>query len=355
MTDDVAGILERQPTLQNITWLLSLRKFGQLDLNPPYQRKSVWTLREKQRFLDTILRNYPSPALFLHRSLDDQGNPTYHVVDGKQRISTILDFADNNLRLASDFGDFRLDGQKWKALEDLISVKKSFWNYQVSVEFIDDVHEPLVREIFSRLNQNARKLERQELRHARFDGWLISFAEALVDLELWQTFKVVTRARSRRMADVQLLLELAQVILEGRPVGFDQDSLDEMCAEYDDIEATEGFDPDAFVSTFEFASSLLGEIGGDESLLRSVAGSRNNIYTVWCYLALSPADPVPIDKLRDFFLEVERLRELEKTNPQADRSGEDQNVLLYVLNSSGAATEQPQRVARYEALMNYLS
>jgi len=354
MTDDVAGILERQPTLQTVTWLLSLRKFGQLDLDPPYQRKSVWTLKEKQRFLDTILRNYPSPALFLHLSLDDQGNPTYHVVDGKQRISTILDFVDNKLRLAADFGDSRLDGQKWRALDEYPGVKSAFWKYQVTVELIDDVHEPLVREVFSRLNQNSRKLERQEIRHARFDGWLISFVESFEEVQLWRQFKVVTRARSKRMADAQLLLELVQVILEGRTVGFDQDALDELCATYDDVDVLEGFDEDAFRDTFERASALLAQIGDEPELLAAIAGSRNNIYSVWSYLVLEADGPLDLDRLLAFFKSLERLRETEKSDPTADRSLESPDIVAYLVNSAGAATEGPQRAARHRALTDYL-
>lgn len=359
MTDDVAGVLDRQPTLQTVTWLLSLRKFDQLDLNPPYQRKSVWTRREKQRFLDTVFRNYPSPAIFLHKSLDDEGNPTYHVVDGKQRLTTILDFADNRLRLASDFGDVRLDGANWAALADFTVARKTFWNYQLTVEFIDDVHEPLVREIFSRLNQNARKLERQELRHARFDGWLIDFVESQAGLTIWRDLKVVTPSRSRRMADVQILLEFAQALIEGRPVGFDQDSLDELCAAFDDGESTDEFSTDEFESHFNKTTLLLEQLNGADGLISSLAGSRNNLYSLWTFLALEDLSEVDVTALataiRQFFAQVEALKLAEKNDPQRDRSGDDPSVWTYLVNSTGAATEEPQRLERHASLQRFLA
>lgn len=358
MSDEVTGILDRQPTLQTITWLLSLRKFGQLDLDPPYQRKSVWTLREKQRFLDTVFRNYPSPAIFLHRSLDADGNPTYHVVDGKQRLSTILDFADGRLRLSGETGDNRLDRKNWRDLADFTSAKKTFWNYQLTVEFIDDVHEPLVREIFSRLNQNSRRLERQELRHAKFDGWLINFVEQSAMEEVWQRLKVVTRARSRRMADSQILLEYAQVILEGKPVGFDQDGLDQLCADYDDRDELEHFDADDFISSFERTADVLSRMNNDDSWVARLAGSRNNFYSLWSVVALRGVDDDEIDalggRLKQFFGQVETLKEAEKGDATRDRSADNPYVSTFVANSSGAATEEPQRMARHAALLSYL-
>ena len=108
--------MHRRPSTQDITWLRDLYQNKQLDLNPPYQRRSVWTRKDKQFFLDTIFRNYPSPAIFLHKTIDDGGKATYHVVDGKQRTQTILEFANDKLKIGADYGDIRLSGKKWSNL-----------------------------------------------------------------------------------------------------------------------------------------------------------------------------------------------------------------------------------------------
>src|SRR5439155_27049872 len=170
--------MQRRPSTQALTWLIDLHQNKQLDLDPPYQRRSVWTRRDKQFFLDTIFRNYPSPAIFLHKTIDDTGKATYHVVDGKQRTQTILEFINDRVRMSSDYGDARLNGKKWSELQGEPALKQAFWNYQITVEMIDIVDGAVVNEVFDRLNRNARKLTRQELRHARFDGWFISEVEA---------------------------------------------------------------------------------------------------------------------------------------------------------------------------------
>lgn len=146
-------VMQRRPSTQDITWLLDLHNNKQLDLNPPYQRRSVWTRKDKQFFLDTIFRNYPSPAIFLHKSIDDSGKATYHVVDGKQRTQTILDFANDKVRISSNYGDNRLDGKKWSNLEGEQALKQRFWNYQITVEMIDIVDGTVVNEVFERLNR----------------------------------------------------------------------------------------------------------------------------------------------------------------------------------------------------------
>ena len=113
--------MNRRPSTQDLTWLLDLAKNKQLDLDPPYQRRSVWTVKDKQFFLDTIFRNYPSPAIFLHKTVDDAGQATYHVVDGKQRTQTILGFVADKIKIAKDYGDVRLDGRKWSELVGAMS------------------------------------------------------------------------------------------------------------------------------------------------------------------------------------------------------------------------------------------
>jgi hypothetical protein len=82
----------RRQTLQTIAWFWDLHNRKLLDLDPPYQRRSVWTQAFKDYFVDTLLLRYPSPALFLYAEMRPDGRATYHVVDGKQRLTTIFDF-----------------------------------------------------------------------------------------------------------------------------------------------------------------------------------------------------------------------------------------------------------------------
>ena len=359
MTESFENVMDRQPALQSITWLLNLDKFGQLDLDPPYQRKSVWSLREKQRFLDTILRNYPSPALFLHVTYDDEGNVRYHVVDGKQRISTILDFVAGKLRLPKDMGDVRLDGKKWADLAEYQSIRRNFWTYQVTVEQIDDVQEPLVREIFARLNRNSRKLEPQELRHAQFEGWLITYLEKEAEKPEWKELKVSSPAKARRMSDVQQISEFAQVIYKGSVVGFDQDSLTQMYSDLEDPEETSpDFDSELFAARFDRTVQFLLKMERHNGAVSKFAASRTHIYPLWCWVALNSPAMDQAESVSEAYVEfmgavAENKKSLDSEAVEERNVAEP--VLSYTRNATGASTELPQRQKRYQALVDVLA
>lgn len=63
--------IERIPNQQDLSWFIDMRGGKKLELNPPYQRRSVWTTKDKKFFLDTIFNNYPCPAIYLQKQITD--------------------------------------------------------------------------------------------------------------------------------------------------------------------------------------------------------------------------------------------------------------------------------------------
>jgi hypothetical protein len=346
--------MKRRPTTQDLTWLIDLARTNRLDLDPPYQRRSVWTRKDKQFFLDTVLRNYPSPAIFLHKSIGEGGAATYHVVDGKQRVQTILDFVGNKIRAPSDFGDARIDDKRWSEIQAEEELMQSFWNYQMTVEMIDFAEGSVVNEVFDRLNRNSRKLARQELRHARFDGWLISLAEAEAQKSEWQGLFVSTRARAKRMVDVQFISELLLVLLDKKIVGFDQDYLDESYAKFDEAEAVEGLDVDGFLEHLERLKRFLLDAQTQRQLVEKFAKPFVHFYSLWALLGLREALPDLTEfcqKYSEFMDKVlvlagqGDLAAFMQANPD-----EFTAAFSYLTNSRGASTEPVQRAERLRIL-----
>jgi hypothetical protein len=60
------ALKDRKSTIQAIGWVRDMEQAKLLDLNPPYQRRSVWNKDYKQFFIDRILRNYPIPPIFVN-------------------------------------------------------------------------------------------------------------------------------------------------------------------------------------------------------------------------------------------------------------------------------------------------
>jgi hypothetical protein len=348
--------MDRRPTTQDITWLLDLERNNQLDLEPPYQRRSVWTRKDRQFFLDTIFRNFPSPAIFLHKSVNDDGSATYHVVDGKQRLQTILKFVKGELRVAKDYGDIRLDGKKWEDLVGDTELKHRFWNYQVTVEMLDARQVAMVRDVFDRLNRNARRLTAQELRHAKFEGWLITTAESETEREEWKELGVTTRARSARMVDSQFISELMLVVLEKSILGFDQDMLDELYAKYDETSEIASFSEDDFRSQFERTKTILLAMEKQGKVVTQWAKGFGAFYTLWAVITLHSEDgidPVPLAvRYAAFMKQVEELSSQKNLEAflRQDTSQQYRLAFQYFDNARGASTDLAQRQARVDAL-----
>ena len=77
---------------KSIGSLASLFKSRRLILGPKFQRGSVWKPSDRTKLMDTIIRGYPIPAIFLYRRKNAKGKIVYDVIDGKQRLETLFLF-----------------------------------------------------------------------------------------------------------------------------------------------------------------------------------------------------------------------------------------------------------------------
>ena len=348
--------MTRLLTTQDISWFLDLHEKGQLDLDPPYQRRSVWSSRDKRFFIDTVLNDYPAPPVFLHKTLDDSGHATYHVVDGKQRLQTIIDFRDNKIRIPDDFSDITLQKQRWKDLRRDMRVK--FWNYELSVEMLPDVTESAIRSIFERINRNSRRLTPQEMRHAKYEGWFITFVEGEAEnAEEWRGFGVVTTARSKRMMDVQFISELCAVVLKGKILGFDQNALDDLYAEYEDTTELGMFVEDDFVAEIHRLKRSIAELLRLKSELKDALKVQSHFYSLWTYLHLEkerfPDIKDFVDRYQTFMTAVQEA--LVSPDPRVGIEMVDRPlqkaVLEYADSARGASTDLTPRKMRHMGLV----
>jgi hypothetical protein len=217
-----------------VAWFKDLYKRGLLDLAPPYQRRSVWNQRYREEFIDTILLEYPSPAIFLYEQISPQGDVKYAVVDGKQRLMTVLDFTDNEFPVGEMSAVEALRGLYFEALDS--DVRQEFWTYQFSVEYLPTTDEGTLNNIFNRINKNVAKLTQQELRHAKFSGLFVEMSERLtgvVEDSLPGDFPRIASASRRQMKDVELVSQLLLLIEEGVR-SYNQIDLDSAYADRDE-------------------------------------------------------------------------------------------------------------------------
>src|ERR1017187_2536928 len=97
------SILEQYRISDFVEW----HKQKRLDLNPDFQRGSVWSPAARTFLIDTILRQLPVPKVYLRTKIDVvTKHAIREVVDGQQRMRAILDFANDGFALSKRAGEF---------------------------------------------------------------------------------------------------------------------------------------------------------------------------------------------------------------------------------------------------------
>lgn len=156
---------------------------GVLILDDSFQRKTVWTRKQKSQLIESLILGIPIPYLYLYEG--KYGNLI--VIDGRQRLSAIFQFLDNKFSLSNLEFITELNGKKAKDLTDNASFE--YENYMAKIE---DSHLHVIRvgfdtpeifklKIFERVNQNGTKLNNQELRHALHQGAITVLLKLLSD------------------------------------------------------------------------------------------------------------------------------------------------------------------------------
>lgn len=76
------------------------------DLNPPYQRGSVWDVTRRQQLIRSILLGIPVGAIAMNKNLlQSPIGAVYDVIDGKQRIEALRAFADSQFPIPATWVD----------------------------------------------------------------------------------------------------------------------------------------------------------------------------------------------------------------------------------------------------------
>lgn len=168
--------LQMQP--ETVETIYDYYKDEKLLVNRRYQRKLVWTLEEKERFIDSIALNYPVP-LFLVADIKYMDKNRYEIIDGMQRLDSIVSFIE---------GEYSYNG-KYFDLETIASTKylldkkilkqnlpkhsrelcKTITSYQLPLSVSSFNDEGVIDLIFKRINSNGKHLSQQELRQAGSD------------------------------------------------------------------------------------------------------------------------------------------------------------------------------------------
>lgn len=163
-----------------------VKKDQWINTQPAYQRRLRWNRRKKSALIESFLMNVPVPPVFLY----ERDINRYEVMDGQQRINSIVEFYNNEFRLVGLKTWPALNGKNYSQLppkmrRGLDRAKLSAHILLADAEDQNDKVDDIRTLVFDRLNTGGEKLNAQELRNALYSG---PFAEMLVEISSDERF-----------------------------------------------------------------------------------------------------------------------------------------------------------------------
>ena len=201
--------MKTAPTNKKVRELIQMVKEGKLIPRPDFQRRLVWSRADKNHFIDSVIKGYPFPEIYLADGEVDleKGTGTQQLVDGLQRITTLIQYfeGDSDLRLTTV--------PAYRDLEE--EEKRAFLQYDVAVRDLGTVKREEIIEVFKRINATKYSLLDIEVNNAVYAGALKTFAETVAAAKLFEEYSVFNAADLKRMGDLRYALGIVITMMTG--------------------------------------------------------------------------------------------------------------------------------------------
>lgn len=254
------------PQTYTIAEILKWNDDKELELNPKFQRGPVWSAPARSYLIDSLLQGYPIPKLLFRTSVDRTTRRTIRdVVDGQQRLRTIIDFTANKFALGSKAGpDFR--GLRYDDLGP--EVQDHLLAYKLTCEQLINAADEDVLEIFVRINSYTVPVNDAELRNARFDNEFSSYVKSLIRQvpTAWEIGVLSNRERVR-MIDQSVISEILGFFETGVVDGAEPD-ITRLYVRNKDAALEDLPNRNDVVRVIEAAATLLGDELSGEALVQ---------------------------------------------------------------------------------------
>jgi hypothetical protein len=256
-------MLKFQAQVYRINDIVGWHDRRELVLSPEFQRRRVWSPHGRSYLLDSIIRGMPLPQFFIREKvLLREKRTVREVVDGQQRLTTILDFLSGKITILpihnTEYARTTFDNLPEATQRELLSFPLSF-------NILEGTDDADVLEIFSRLNAYTVPLNRQELLNARYVGAFKRHLDELSKRHLayWQRHGILSNSAIARMRDVEFTAELVAAMLGG--LQNQKRIVAELYARYDSEFPQASYIEPRFAETLELSEQLLnGNISATE-------------------------------------------------------------------------------------------
>jgi uncharacterized protein with ParB-like and HNH nuclease domain len=260
---------------------------GMIDIAPEYQRHFVWDDKRQSALIESILLGIPVPSLFMATNKD----ATWEVIDGLQRLTTIINFVGD----VEDLKGAKLDYQKLtlKGLEKLDSMNGLVYSdlpksmqfmlqtRSIRITVLNDQSDFSVRyDLFERLNTGGVTLHEQEIRNCVFTGPFNDFIKELAENKDFRGVVKQTANAERSGSYEELVLRFFayyedQDSFSHSVKGFLNDYMESKTLSFDNREHLK----ELFMATFKYLRDHLPD--------GIVRGKRKNLTPIVLYEAIS--------------------------------------------------------------------
>lgn len=319
---------------------------GRLEVRPYFQRRQVWTNDDKEFFIDTVLKKYPFPEIFVSTAMTDRKNikRRKYLVDGQQRITTLRDY----VRGSKDILYKKIP--RYEELTD--DQQAELLDYEVAVRDLGTVSDAEIREIFRRINTTDYALKSMEVLNAMFSGSYKQYCESLSRQSFFEEHKVFSASAKKRMYDVTYCVTLVTTLMSGY---YRRDEKNEEFLErYNDDFPQQDSIQISLDRIFEF----IGKCGFDN---RSRAWRQIDLFTLLVELhAALIVEQLPLDSskvgpaLDAFYKRIDRLAHEQNPHRESDVATSEVDVFRYLKAAGRIANDKYARVERANIVSNLI-
>ena len=182
--------LLKKTKIVRLTWSISeiyqKIKDKKLILDPDYQRREIWNNEKKTAFIESLYMEIMIPPIYVVEipGEDILEETKYEVVDGKQRLTAIMDFIKGSLKLNERNLEYFSDifgGKTFSEIREIDAEKTSQMLSSILDIYVITANSPEFTkyDIFARLNRGAEKLKVNEIRRAIYKskvlGWITEY------------------------------------------------------------------------------------------------------------------------------------------------------------------------------------
>ena len=262
--------MKTAPESRKIAMILRSLRDTTLEPQPEFQRRAVWTSKDKIAFIETILMGYPFPEIYVASGdvNTETGDALELLVDGQQRVRTI----DEYFRGVSPFSRTQAI-TRYANLDE--EAKRDFLNYDVSVRNLGIVKPDQIRVVFQRINATSYDLNDMERHNAVYLGQYKQFCERMAQNDFFLDHRIFSPADIRRMKDVSFVASLTSTMMS------DYFHRDEQVEEYLDRYNEEFPEVDNLDRRYQVVFDLINSMGFDR---RSRAWKKADFYTLFVEL-----------------------------------------------------------------------